>query len=105
MCFTTGNLMLAKNALNPGLIPIKDDPHLKTQQQIDYNTAHPKILPPVFDTVMSPKQGDPQGITLGVQQQPIVPVQGQTSQLGAVFGVQPSSVPAQQVGQPYKVIR
>lgn len=40
--------IFAKKALNPGFIPIKDDPHLKTQQQIDYNDTHPKILPPVF---------------------------------------------------------
>lgn len=39
--------LFAKNALNPGFIPIKDDPHVKTQQQIDYNDQHPTILKPI----------------------------------------------------------
>jgi hypothetical protein len=40
-------MLFAKNALNPGLIPIKDDPHLRTQHQLDYKAAHPTILAPI----------------------------------------------------------
>ena len=47
--------ILAGKALNPGFIPFKDDPHTRTQRQIDYNDSHPKILAPTFESAYTGK--------------------------------------------------